>query len=190
MPRNPNTTLEKIAHYLSAVGKPVTIAQIDSAGIATKATCYRLLIDREAKAKQKVDVPIQAKIHGIYSVGNHYPAHYMYADPAEQDIAVTHAHLAEKRTELHRVAEKLSDAVSNVPILDSLEKNLLSAFQNHRETYGNDTSLENNFKQPAMPIEQYYETLNAFKEIAIADPVKFRTLLLSIFMSSFNGEEQ
>lgn len=189
MPRNPNTTYEKVAHFLSTSDKPRTIADIDAAGITTKATLYRLLIDRELKAKGIVDVPMQAKIHGIYSVGKFYPAFYVYADPATQEIAATHAHLAKKRDELVDATATLSSVVKEAPVLDDIEKSVLSALKKHREEYAKDEVLEHNFKQFPDSAEHYYETLERVKEIASVDLVKFRTLILSMFVSSFNAEE-
>lgn len=189
MPRNPNTTYEKVAHFLSTSDKPRTIADIDAAGITTKATLYRLLIDRELKAKGIVDVPMQAKIHGIYSVGNFYPAYYVYADPATQEIAATHAHLAKKRDELVDATATLSSVVKEGVILDDIEKRILSVVKQHRKDINNDALLADNFTKIPQSAERYHETLETVKEITSADIVRFRTLILSMFVSSFNAEE-
>lgn len=189
MPRNPNVSYEKIAHYLSAVGKPATINDMCSAGIVSRNTAYRLLIDYGAKEQGIVDVPMPAKLHGIFAVGKVYPTHYVYHNPGDTAQILDPA-LAKQYKDLHGAATLLSKAVEDMPPIDQLDRLLISAFQKHRLNNVDET-LRSNFVRPQASVEQCLELFDnaELRKVLIAEPIKFRTLLISMFVSSYNESE-
>ena len=190
MPRNPNVSYENIAHFLSATNKPATINDIAAAGIVSRSTAYRLLVDEHAKKDGIVDVPIAAKTYGIFPVGRTYPTHYVYRSPGTVAEILDPA-IADQWKKLNRVAGSLSDIVADMPPIDYLDKLVITAFQKHRLAYRNDATLKENFIKPPVSVDMYLELLDnqQLRKQLIDDPNKFRTLILSMFVSSYNESD-
>lgn len=190
MPRNPNVSYEKIAHYLSATNKPATINDMCAAGIVSRSTAYRLLIDEGAKENGIVDVPIAAKTHGIYPIGKVYPTHYVYHNPGDTAAIIDPAMAAQFKS-LRGAANMLGNIVADMPPIDQLDRVVIDAFQKHRLAYRNDTALRDNFTKPPLTVQVCLDILDnaELRKQLLDDPSKFRTLILSMFVSSYNESD-
>ena len=99
--------------------------------------------------------------------------------------------IADQWKKLNRVAGSLSDIVADMPPIDYLDKLVITAFQKHRLAYRNDATLKENFIKPPVSVDMYLELLDnqQLRKQLIDDPNKFRTLILSMFVSSYNESD-
>lgn len=182
MPRNTEASYRDIVDYLQQIKKPATINDMAEANILSKPTLYRLL---------RPEMFGEMAMYGLVPLNNKKPFFFAYNPKIMEKIARNaDKSLADRANQASKVFESAAESITkNATILSPSEQQLIDRFRQHAE---NNTHVEwpRNFAQPPLSVEGYYSTLENVKAAVGEDKDKFRTLLVSMFVSSFNPEAE
>lgn len=181
MARSTEQSYALIREYLQSRRLPATIKDMIEANVTSRPTLFRLL---------RPESFADAAVFGIKCLNNTKPYFFVYDENLILEmLEKVNPEVANQITKQHDVLAGAAKLVAaNSVVLDDIERRVIQAVKQHREEYAKDDILRDNFTKIPQSAESYLDTLDRTKEITSADLVKFRTLILSMFVSSFNAE--
>lgn len=181
MPRSTEQSYMEIREFLQSRRLPATINDMIEGNVLSRPTLFRLLRPESFG---------EAAVFGIRVLNNTKPFFFSYdenlilemldkVDPeASKDLKQTTAVLTG--------AAKI--VAANSVVLDDLETRLIKEFREFRSKYNKDAVLRDNFKQPPISVANYINTIVEIREILEAEPLKFKSFILSTFVTLQNGD--
>ena len=178
MPRSTEQSYKAIANYLKTRGLPATLNDIVEANIVSKPTVYRLL--------RPESFP-EAALFGIKALNDTKPYFFGYDASLQLDMLSKVDSKAAEVVKEHKevMTQAAKQITANAVVLAPDEKRLVERFREHKERNAHVNFMENFDTKVPDPGRGFY----ILGEVAPAinnDMDKFRTVLVSMFVSTFN----
>lgn len=181
MGRSTEQSYKVVAQYLQDRRLPATVNDIISANIISRATAYKLF---------RPELFTDAALYGIKPLNDTKPFFFTYDANLQLEVLGKFDKSAADLIANHKdvLVGAANKVAANAVVLDDINSAIIRAANEFREKYDKDDTLRANFKQPSYSVAGYLNTMIEIREVLEADPLKFKSYILSTFVTMQNGD--